>query len=148
MAQNKLVVKYYRIRSSFYRWKRLLFPSPAELRLIELLGGKVFKIEKLKVNGFAFAIVLRKGRLLRNEKVKREVRVGRYYLDFGNDLYYGLEVDGAAYHKDVVAAFDRDSYIYTRGWRVLHIPALHIYYHPQKVQQQVLGFLLYGKVVR
>jgi len=103
------------------------------------------KIEKLKVNGFPLTIVINKGRILRNEKVRREVRVGKHFLDFGNDLFYGLEVDGAEYHKDVVAQFDRDSYIYMRGWRVLHIPALWVWTRPQKVQQLVLGFLLYGK---
>lgn len=97
------------------------------------------------MNGMPFAVVLSKGKFLRNEKIKREVRVGRYYLDFGNDLYYGLEIDGAAYHTDVVAAFERDSYIYQRGWRVMHIPALWVWTNPNKVQRMTMGFLLYGK---
>jgi very-short-patch-repair endonuclease len=47
---------------------------------------------------------------------------------------------------DVVAQFDRDIYLYERGWKVLHIPAIWLWNNPNKVQQQVLGFLLYGKV--
>lgn len=147
MNIKTLVSKYYRLRSRYWRAKRLLFPSVAETRLIELMGGKVWKFDKLKVNGFPLAIVLSRGTVLKDERVKREVRVGKYYLDFANDLYYGIEVDGAAYHKDVVAQFDRDSYIYTRGWRVIHIPALWIFLHPQKVQRIVLEFLYYGKLI-
>jgi very-short-patch-repair endonuclease len=110
------------------------------------MGGKVWQSKFIKwPGGFPLAIVLSKGKFLREEKVRREVRVGKYFLDFGNDLYYGLEVDGAAYHQDVVAAFDRDSYLYMRGWKVLHIPAIWLWNNPNKVQQQVLGFLLYGK---
>jgi very-short-patch-repair endonuclease len=138
--------KYYRVRSQAWRLKRIFFPSPAELKLITLMGGKVWQSKHIKwPNGFALAIVFSKGKFLREEKMRREVRVGKYFLDFGNDLYYGLEVDGRAYHQDVVAAFDRDSYLYMRGWKVLHIPAIWLWNNPNKVQQQVLGFLLYGK---
>jgi hypothetical protein len=142
-----MIKKYYRIRSRVWRMKRIIFPSPAELKFITLMGGKVWQSKYIKwPGGFPLAIVFSKGKFLREEKVRREVRVGKYFIDFGNDLKYGLEIDGRSYHMDVVAQFDRDIYLYERNWKVLHIPAIWLWNNPNKVQQQVLGFLLYGKV--
>jgi very-short-patch-repair endonuclease len=138
---------YYRTRSQYWRTKRLLFPSPAELKFITLMGGKVWRVNKLCwPGGYPFAIVLSKGKFLREEKVRREVRVGKYFLDFGNDLMYGLEIDGHHWHLDVVAEFDRDIYLYNYGWKVLHIPAIWLWNSPNKVQRKVLNFLLEGRV--
>jgi len=140
---DAIVKRYYRTRSAWWRLNRLLFPSPAELRLIEIMGGKYWKIEWLKHprTKFRFAIVLSLGKFLRDEKFGREVRVGKYYIDFGNDVLMGIEVDGAEYHRDVVAAFDRDSYLYQRNWRVMHIMAVRLWNEPAVVQREVLKFL-------
>jgi len=140
---DAIVKRYYRTRSAWWRLNRLLFPSPAELRLIEIMGGKYVTVEWLKhpKTKFRFAIVLSLGKFLRDEKFGREVRVGKYYIDFGNDVGWGLEVDGAEYHRDIVAAFDRDSYLYQRGWRVMHIMAVRLWNEPAVVQREVLKFL-------
>lgn len=138
-----LISKYYRLRSSWWRWNRILFPSPAELRLIEIMGGKVVRFHGIKHprTHYPLAWIRSMGKVLRDEKFGREVRCGKYFIDFGNDLAMGLEVDGAAYHRDVVAAFDRDSYLYQRGWRVVHIPAIRLWNEPDRVQREVLKFL-------
>lgn len=127
----------------FWQHSRLLFPSPAEIRFIELLGGKVLTFDRFRHHktDFPFAIVVSLGRLLRSENMKREVRVGGMYIDFGNDLNWGIEVDGRAYHKDIVVQQERDEYFENWGWRVLHIDATDLYRQPDKVQQQVMEFL-------
>jgi len=81
------------------------------------------------------------GKAFRDERFKREVRVGKYYLDFGNDIFWGIEVDGEKWHMDVIAEFERESYIYQRGWRILRIKAIRLWNDPARVQREVLQFL-------
>ena len=140
---NKIKSKYYRTRSAWWRLNRLLFPSPAELKLIEIMGGKITRLEWLKHHQtkFCFAIVWSLGNAFKAENFEREKRVGKYFLDFGNDILWGVEVDGKAYHRDVVKQFDRDSYMYQRGWRVMHINAIRLWNEPAKVQSELLKFL-------
>lgn len=93
-------------------------------------------------NGFGLSIVWSLGKAMRSEGMKREVRAGRYYIDFGAaDIGRGIEIDGAAYHQDVVQAFDRDSYLYQRGWKIMHIAAVKLWSDPERVQRDVLKFL-------
>lgn len=138
-----IIKKLKRLRGRFRRLVRILFPSPAEVRLIELMGGKVLTFDWLiaRKTGFPLAIVLKMGRALKHENIRREVQVGPYYVDFGNDIGRAIEVDGREYHTDVVAAFDRDSYLYQRGWRVMHIPAAALWREPDKSVRKVLEFL-------
>jgi very-short-patch-repair endonuclease len=80
------------------------------------------------------------GKILSGENFKREVRVGRYFLDFGNDVFWGIEIDGRKFHLDIVAEFDRDSYLYERGWRIKHIDAIKVFNEPDVVMRDVLQF--------
>lgn len=139
-----IAMPYYRWRGRLGRWHRLLFISPAEARLINLMGGRVYMSRRIvNKNGFGLTFVLSLGKTLRHEKIKREVRVGKCYVDFGAmDIGRGLEVDGKDYHRDVVAEFDRDSYLYQRNWRIMHIEASQLWRDPDKVQRDVLKFLL------
>jgi very-short-patch-repair endonuclease len=106
------------------------------------MGGKVWQSKHIKwPGGFPLALVLSRGKILKEEKFKREVRAGRYWIDLANEIYVGLEVDGEKWHRDVVAQFDRDSYLYMRGWRIHHISAIRLWLEPNKVQQEVLSFL-------
>lgn len=132
------------------RWRRYLFPSPAEMRLIQLMGGKVLTVKFLKDprTHFPLAIVINRGKLFRREKVRREVGFGPYWVDFANDLNRIIEVDGSPYHMDVVADFDREVYIKDVCWkrkmeaRFLRIRADELYRNPDRVQQNVVGFLI------
>lgn len=121
----------------------MLFPSPAELRFIELMGGKVltFKCLKSTKTGFPLALVLSLGKTLRGEGFKREVRVGRYYADFANDVGWVIEIDGKAFHRDIVYEQQRDDYFKLFDWRVLRIDAAKLWNSGQKVQRNVLKFL-------
>lgn len=124
----------------------MLFPSPAEVRFIELMGGKVYRIKWLKHprNGFPLAVFWRYGKILGHEKFKREVRIGRYFVDFCNDVGWIVEIDGASYHMNVVADLEREGYIYERGFEHwLRIPAHRLWRDPNRVQRDTLRFL-YG----
>ena len=140
---KNLIKKYYRLRSKYWRMKRILFPSPAELRFIEIMGGKVVRFKKIKSrkSGFCLAIIYSLGAPLNDERFKREKRVGRYFVDFGNDICIGIEIDGKQWHRDVVKEFERDSYFYQLGWRIKRIDAIRVFNSPDKVQREVLQFL-------
>lgn len=146
---KKLVSTFYRTRSRYWRLQRILFPSPAEVRFIELLGGRVVTFNYIKSNktGFPLALIVSLGRILKQAKFKHEVRYGKYYVDFSNDLNWIIEIDGYAFH-DVVADMDREIYIHemlTRhspyGMRILRVPAYRIYNNPSRVQRDVLKFI-------
>lgn len=134
---------YYKARSRVGRRSRLLYPSPAELALIRLMGGVVVTVPFIKHwrRRFPLAIVLYIGRTFRREKVQREVRIGRYYVDFGNDLKRAIEVDGAEWHTDRQRQDIRDAYILSRGWRILRIPAYKIHREPAYIKKRVRQFL-------
>ena len=138
---------YYRTRAKWNRRRRLIFPSPAELQLIELMGGRVVRFTFLQDprTHFPAAIVLSMGPCFRAEKVHREVRLGRYYADFCNDLNRIIEVDGAQYHMDVVAEMDREVYLRDKPYyaQILRIKAQDITRKPAIVQKRVLKFLTY-----
>lgn len=141
---RRLYFNYYKARASVRRRRRLIFASPAELRLIVLMGGQVRQIHWLRDPGtsFPFAIVLSRGKLFRAEKVSREVRVGAYYLDFGNDIGRAIEIDGYYYHMNVVADFERDAYLSRLGWKVMRIPAYKLWADPDIVRSDIERFLI------
>lgn len=138
-----LVRKYYHARARWYWLQRMLFPSAAELRFIEIMGGRAYTVNAIKHwrTKRPLAIILSLGIILERDYFKREVRVGKYWVDFGNFIRWAIEIDGAAYHRDVVREFERDSYIYQRGWRTMHINAVRLWSDPAKVQADVLRFL-------
>lgn len=147
---EKLVVIFYRNRSRYWRIKRVLFPSPAEVRFMQIMGAKITIIKRIssRPNNFPLVIVWTLGKALKNAQVKREVRYGKYYVDFANDLNWIIEIDGKAYHMDVVADMDREIYINELlhrhspyGMRILRVPAFRIYNNPNRVQRDVLEFL-------
>lgn len=110
---------------------------------MRLMGAKIITVDKLKGPGlhFPIAIVISRGKLLRQHKIQREVRCGKHYVDFANDIGWALEVDGKQYHLDVVADFDRDAYLLERGWRVLHVQAARIWNDPAGTKAIVLKYL-------
>lgn len=137
---------YYRARSWYWVHKRLLFPSPAELRFIEIMGGKVYTNERIRhpQSGFPFAVVLSLGTILKREKICREVRAGKCRIDFGcTNKYYkkGIEIDGRNFHQDIIKELERDEYVKQFGWQLLHIQAAELWRNPAKVQRRVIAYL-------
>ena len=126
--------------------RRMVFPSPAEIEFLRIMGGRFIIVSWIvdPKTKFPLTIILDLGKILRRENIEREVRVGAMYIDFatvGLSYNRGIEVDGAAYHEDIVKEQDRDDYLAARGWSVLHIRADEIYRNPGRVQQRVMNFL-------
>jgi very-short-patch-repair endonuclease len=149
---------YYKARGIWFRWNRLLFPSAAEARFIQIMGGKMITINAIKhpATKQPLRLVWSIGRALKNEKFEREVKAGRYWLDFSNDILWAIEIDGKKYHRDIVREQDRDDYLLgfchkrckapcykhsNRGYRVKHIAAVRLWVEPAVVQSEVLRFL-------
>jgi very-short-patch-repair endonuclease len=143
---------YFRLlrwQNVYRRNKRLVFPSPAEMRLVELMGGRVLRLKFLRDRRthFPLALVIRQPKLFKRERVRREVGYGSYWVDFANDLNRIIEVDGSAYHMDVVADFDREVAIkeicrrHKYDARFLRIRGDELYRDPNVVQRKVLEFL-------
>lgn len=149
---------YYRTRAVWFRWNRLLFPSKAEVRFIEIMGGRILTIGFIRhwETGQPLRFVFSLGRALSLEKFGREVYAGKYWLDFGNDIFWCIEVDGAKYHRDIVKEQQKHDYLVefchkkckdpcfkhsNIGWRVKHIQAVRLWLEPAVVQHEVLAFL-------
>jgi very-short-patch-repair endonuclease len=113
------------------------------------MGARLFVIGFIKdpATGFPMSIVYRKGRVLRDAKMQRELRIGKCSVDFGNDIGWVIEVDGSAWHQDVVADFDREVYLrdYLRRQKLdlhlLRIKAPRLWNDRTAVQREVLKFL-------
>ena len=148
MINKKLAViktKLIRARMQWRKFRRKLFPSPAEIEFIRIFGGKYFTVSWIKDprTGFPLTIITSIGKLLRRELIKHEVRVGRYYLDFAAITKYyrkAIECDGKQWH-DIVKDQDRDEYLLNYGVAVMHIQAAKIWREPNLVQREVLNFL-------
>lgn len=146
----KLERKLLRMQSIYRRQLRIIFPSPAEIRFAELMGAKyaqvlLFRDRRTK---FPMAIRIKRGKLFKQERVKREVSIGPYWVDFANDLNRIIEIDGDPYHMDVVADMDREIHITDicsrkkMDARFMRIKAHELYRDPDLVQRKVLKFLL------
>lgn len=116
---------------------------------MKLLGAKTFTFGSPKSTRkrFPLTLVLSRGHILQDAKMHREVRFGKYYVDFANDLNWIIEIDGTHWHMDVVADMDREIYINELvrkspyGWRLLRIKAPRIWNDPAGVRAQVLEFI-------
>lgn len=134
-------------KKQFWRNARILFPSPAEVHFVRLMGGRAITIDAIRYpneNRFPLAIIYKRGKFLKSNFMQREVRVGGFYVDFAFIDSYSkkaIEIDGSDYHKDVVKESERDQYLNDRGWYVLHIPAMDLYRQPGRVQQKVMNYL-------
>jgi very-short-patch-repair endonuclease len=117
------------------------------------MGGKVVRIRPIRDlrTHFPAAIVVSMGPIFRAEKIRREVRFGAHFVDFANDINRIIEVDGAQWHMDVVADFDREIRIkeHTRKYavpgqeaRFLRLKAYQIINNPATTRARVRKFLL------
>jgi hypothetical protein len=128
------------------RVSRLLYPSPAEVRFIRLMKGRVLIIPFVRSgrSKFPLAIALSMG-YLKRELVEREIWVnGRYCLDFATPrsrVLKAIEIDGRDWHRDVVREQQRDEYLRSQGWQVLHVKAIDLWRKPREVYVTVNRFL-------
>jgi very-short-patch-repair endonuclease len=127
---------------------RLIFPSPTEVKFVEIMGGKAFTFRFLKSpkTGFPFTL-LWLGKTLRRELVCREVRIGRYFADYCVITHFYrkvIELDGYQFHSskmDIVKDQQREDYLHARGFAIYRIPATRLWREPKKVKEDVLRFL-------
>jgi very-short-patch-repair endonuclease len=116
---------------------------------MKLMGARLLTLGWLKstATGFPFTFMWRRGKILRHAKLKREVRIGKCYVDFANDINWIIEIDGSPWHQDVVADFDREVYLreflrrQKQDLRILRIPAPRLWHDSARVQRDVLKFL-------
>lgn len=110
------------------------------------MKGSAIQIDLIKDRrtGFPLTFVTDMG-WFKKHHMKREVRVGRYWTDFANDIGRCIEVDGRQWHMDVVKEQQRDDYIKGFGYLLLHLKAGDIYDNPDVVRRRVITFLLHGK---
>lgn len=137
---------YYVLRARYQRRRRLSFPSPAETRFIEIHGGRCRQVSWIRDPRTKFPLVLHTslGNILKRELIKREVRVGTKFVDFGADCNYykkAIEIDGYWNHRDKAKELERDKYLAEYGWSVLHISAGMVFRDAMRVQQCVLEWL-------
>ncbi len=139
-----LATKFYRLRARFYRRNRLLFASPAEVRLLRVMGGRVLTLPfwRHPKTKFPAIMVISMGQVFKRERIRREIRVGSKFIDFGNDIKRGIEVDGYEYHGDIVKQVERDEYFANYNWSVLHIDARDLWRDPRGVRKRVVKFLM------
>lgn len=111
------------------------------------MGGEVVVFKNLKHwrTKFPLAWVVDLGPWLRSEYIKREVRCGWYFIDFGNDILRGIEIDGAAFHQNKAREIERDEYLESCGWLVFHIKASRLWRDPDVVSNQTRLFLWEGR---
>lgn len=107
------------------------------------MGGKVIEVDLVKepLNGFSLCFVVSMGPVFKEERIEREVRAGAFYIDFGNDIGRGIEVDGRPFHGDIIREQRRDEYCGKYGWMLLHIAAADLYARPEIVRNRVIAFL-------
>lgn len=124
------------------RRERLLHPSGPELEFLRIMGCSVIPLpfSKQRSTGKPGVLVIMRG-VMRREHMEREVLVGGYCIDFGNDIRRGIEVDGEHWHKDVVKEQERDDHLAKYGWIILHIPERRLYQEPGRVIRDVAEFL-------
>lgn len=143
---ERLKKRWWYAKKRFWRNSRMLFPSPAEVHFIRIMGGRAVTIDAVRypTTKFPLTIIYKHGRFMRRNFMQREVRVGGFYVDFAFvDAYSNkaIEIDGSDYHKDHVREGERDDYLKARDWQVLHIAAMDLYRQPGRVQQRVINFL-------
>jgi very-short-patch-repair endonuclease len=149
--RNTMIARTLRLRMSYakkdrQRRMRLLFPSAAEVKFVRILGGKVLTFRHIKhpKTKFPLVIFLSMGRMLRRENVQRETRIGGRFADFTFETPYTkklIEIDGKAFHDDIIKEQERDDYLRKYGWRVLHVRAVDIWRRPDVVRKRVRDFL-------
>jgi very-short-patch-repair endonuclease len=117
-----------KLRYRVKRLQRLIKPSPAEKAFLETMGWW-WRIRY---------------------RTRREYPVAGYLIDVAiPSKRVGFEIDGAAYHSDVIGKWEkdqqRDRHIYRKGWLVCHISAKDALYNKEKTKYIVRYFLIHGK---
>ncbi len=136
-TRRKLIGK---LKEQLNNKTKQLYATPAEVRLIQIMGGRTLTIHALRSakSGLPVTLVLSRGKYLRREHFRR---TGDRLILFSNDIKWALALQGREYERDVVAAYERDQKMQANGWRVKYIRADWLWNKPELVRQDVLQFL-------
>lgn len=145
MTVKAIIRNIHYKHNEWRRINRILYPSPAEVKFVQIMGGHVIRVRFIRhvKTGFPLTFFVTMGRGLKREYVQREVRVGAMYVDFAfiNDYTKkAIEIDGST-HNDIVIEQNRDDYLHEHGWEVIHIRGIEIYRNPARVRRRVIAFL-------
>jgi hypothetical protein len=135
----RITATYDQIRDAIYTRYERLFPTPVQVRLIEILGGTTFVIGGVRRNNLPMTIVLSRGKLLRSRRFRRAVVDGMGCL--ASDIKYAIAVQGPEYERRVVEAFERDEKLEAMGWNLVYVRWQDVWQNPSKVRSDVLQFL-------
>src|SRR5260221_12599663 len=121
---------YVRIKSNWRNWNRRLFVSPLEVRFVRIMRGHVLVVPFIQSwrTGFPLAVIWR-GKILRRELVRHQVRAGSKFIDFAVETPFykrGIELVSKRWHGDVVAEQERDDYLKAHGWEIRYITSKHL----------------------
>lgn len=116
------------------------YRDPAEIRLLEILGGITLTIGSLKRNGRTFTLVLSEGYLLKSEHFRKVANDNRAVL-FMNDIDQVLVIQKYDYQHDVVKYQELEDELLGRGLRVRYIPQSWLDYNPAKAVMSVKQFI-------
>jgi very-short-patch-repair endonuclease len=128
-----------RLRDAVYARYERLFPTPVQVRLIEILGGTTITIGGIRRNNRQLTLTISRGKLLRSAKFRRMVLDGRGVL--ANDIMWAIAVQGSEYERDVVSAYERDERLRAAGWRLAYVNVRDVWTNPASVRNNILQFL-------
>lgn len=141
-ASTALGVKYPYNQKMKDRRDRLMYPSGLEVEFARVMGCNIVPLPFTRnpKTGKPAVIIFMKG-VMRRERMEREVPAQGYFIDFGNDIRRGIEIDSTKYHSDILKEQERDEHLRKGGWMILHIRDHEIYNRPEDVRRRVTEFL-------
>ena len=107
-------------KSRKYARQRLKNPSAGEQLLIDIMGARWFSSR-----GWV-------------REYEIPTATSRIFLDFGHPKYkINIEVDGDAYHQDVIKDSERDAMMRRKGWYVKRFRYYELDKYPDRVRKTV-----------
>lgn len=137
--RHKLLVKYDALRDWMYYHYEQLFPTPVQVRLIEILGGSTITIGAFRRDNLPMTIMLTRGKLLRSKRFRAAILDGTGML--ANDIKWAIKILGPEYERDVVAAYEMDERLHQDGWHMAYVSARDIWNNPARVRASLQRFL-------
>ncbi len=117
-----------------------LFPDPAEVRLLEILGGSTLTIGSIKRDGRPLTVILSYGYLLKSEHFKRVATDNKSIL-YMNDINQIIYVRPNEYERNVVTYFEQEESLKSRGFRLRTIPESWLMTNPLRARNSVRQFI-------
>lgn len=116
------------------------FIDPAEVRLLEIVGGTTLTIGRIKRDGKPMTIVLTHGKLLRSEKFKK-VAIDNKSILYMNDVNHAIMVQLDDGKMDIVKEQELSEKFMAAGIRVRYIPQRWLENNPMKALTSINQFI-------